>query len=147
MLFQCVYLDLFQWSVFITGSFHPSTFPTTASYRDWRDFPQAQPCLDLKSETAQCSSVCAALSPPDGIKNETCCSKQGTRSVWPISQEPLSHLAAGSSPSPTVGADSSWWQPAHLTSSTLFFSVMLAILSHSPHFMNPYPHHALTLWQ
>ena len=36
-------------SVFITGSFHPSSiFPTTASCRGWRDFPQAQPCLDVK---------------------------------------------------------------------------------------------------
>ena len=48
--------------VFITGSFHLTpAFPTPDSCRDWRDFPQAQPCLDLKSETAQCRSVCAAL--------------------------------------------------------------------------------------
>ena len=135
-------------SVFIIDSFHPSsTFPTPASYRGWRDFSQAHPCLDLKSDTAQCSSVCAALSLPDGIKNEACCSKQDINSVWPISQEPLSHLAEGFSPSPAVGAGSSCLQPAHLTSSTPFFSVMLAILSHSPHFLHPYPHNALTLWQ
>ena len=135
-------------SAFITDSFNPSsTFPTPASCRGWGDFPQAHPCLDLKSETAQCSSVCAALSPPDDIKNEACCSKQDIRSVWPISQEPLSHLAAGFSPSPAVGAGSSCWQPAHLTWSTLFFSPMLAILSHSPHFLHQYPHDALSLWQ
>ena len=45
-----------------------------------------QPCLDLESETAPCSSVCVAASPPDGIKNESCCPKQGMRSVWPVPQ-------------------------------------------------------------
>ena len=62
------------------------SFPTPASCRDWRDFPQAQPCLDLESETAQCSSICVAVSPSDGIKNESCCPKQGMRSVWTVPQ-------------------------------------------------------------
>ena len=44
------------------------SFPTPASCSDWRDFSWAQPCLDLESETAQCSSVYVAVSPPDGIK-------------------------------------------------------------------------------
>ena len=64
------------------------SFPTPASYRDWRDFPQTQPCLDLESETAQCSSVYSTVSPPDGIKNESCCPKQGMKSVWPVPQAP-----------------------------------------------------------
>ena len=67
-------------------SFHCTTFPTPASCRDQGDFPQAQPCLDLESETAQRSSVCVAVSPSDGIKNESCCPKQGMRSVWPVPQ-------------------------------------------------------------
>ncbi|MXQ99163.1 hypothetical protein E5288_WYG012305 [Bos mutus] len=38
--------------VFITDSFHLTpAFPTPDSCRDWRDFPQAQPCLDLKSDS------------------------------------------------------------------------------------------------
>ena len=63
-----------------------SVLPHTSPYRNWRDFPQAQPCLDLKSETASHSSICVPLSPPDGIRNESCCPKQGPRSVWPVPQ-------------------------------------------------------------
>ena len=81
-------------SVFITGSFHPAVYPSPpASCRDKRDFPQAQPCLDLESETAPCSSICVAVSQPDGIKNESCCSKQGTRSVWPLPQASCAPLS------------------------------------------------------
>ena len=71
-------------SVFITGSFHPApTSPTAASCRDWRDFPQARPCLYLESETAQHSNVCGPFHHLDGIQNESCCPKQGMRSFWP----------------------------------------------------------------
>ena len=64
------------------------SFPTPVSCRDWRDFPQTQPCLDLESETAPCSSVYSAVSQPHGIKNESFCPKQGMKSVWPIPQAP-----------------------------------------------------------
>ena len=77
----------FQWSLSsLQFSSCFLSFPTPASCRDWRDFPQAQPCLDLESETAPCSSICMAVLPPDGIKNESCCLNLGMRSVWPIPQ-------------------------------------------------------------
>ena len=64
------------------------SFPTPVSFRDWRDFPQTQPCLDLESETAPCSSVYSAVSQSDGIKNESFWPKQGIKSVWRVPQVP-----------------------------------------------------------
>ena len=119
MLFQCIYLHLFQWSlsssqaVFILLPPFPQQPPAGAGGISHRLSPAW-----TWSKRAQYSSICAALSLPDGIKNKACCSKLGTRSIWPISQEPLSCLAAGFSPSPAVGAGSSCWQPAHLISGT-----------------------------
>ena len=76
-------------SVFITGSFHPAVCPSpNQPPAGTGGISQTQPCLDLESETAPCSRVYSAVSPPDGIKNESCCPKQGTRSVWPIPQAP-----------------------------------------------------------
>ena len=81
------FFSSFQWSLSsLQFSSCFLSFPTPASCRDWRDFPQAQPCLNLESETAQSSSVFVAVSPPDGIKNESCCPEQGMRSVWPVPQ-------------------------------------------------------------
>ena len=114
-------MHLFSESVFITGSFNPApAFPTPASCRDWRDFPQVQSCLDLESETALHSSVCAALSPPNGIKNESCCPKQCLWCLACFLGKLVSHLAAGFFPSPPVGAGFSCLQPAHLISVILF---------------------------
>ena len=111
-----------QFSDWVTGSFHPvPAFPTPASCRDWRDFLQAQPWLDLESETAPHSRVCTALSPPDGIKNVSC-SPQAVPEVCLACflGNLVSHLAVGFFPSPPVGAGFSCWQPAHLISVMLF---------------------------
>ena len=76
------------------------SFPTQASCRDWRDFPQAHPCLDLESETALHNSVCVALSPPDGVKNKSCSPSRAGGLFGLSPREPLPHLAAGFSSSP-----------------------------------------------
>lgn len=74
-------------SVFLKSSFHPvSHLPHTSHLQGQRNFPQAQPCLELESEKAEWGShrllcICVALSPPDGMKYESCCPKQGMRSV------------------------------------------------------------------
>ena len=141
MWFHCISFVLSVESIFITGSFNATpAFPTQASWRDWRDFPQAQPCLDLESETAQCSSVCVALSPPDGIKKWILLPKQGRRSLCLISQEPLPHLAAGFSSSPpgvlVLPADSqpTWPQVFSLLSNVIPlvpFTVLYVLMSTS----------------
>ena len=76
------------------------SFSIAAFCGDRRNFPQAQPCLELESETAEQGSqrllsVCMALSPPDGMKYESCSLSRarGLSGLFPRHHVP--HSAAG----------------------------------------------------
>ena len=112
------------------------SFPTPVSFRDWRDFPQTQPCLDLESETAPCSSVYSAVSQPDGIKNESFWPKQGIKSVWPVPQVPCVPLMQISL--------SIWLWVLVLLLTAGLPALRYPLCSHSPHICLC-PHHVLTL--
>ena len=86
-------------------------------------------------------AVYAVLSSPDGIKNESCCHKQGTRSVWSVPQAPCAPLRC------------TWCRfLSHPSCGCQFFLLTACppdprhtLCSHSP-CTCLYPHHALTLW-
>lgn len=120
-------------SVCITDSIPPAVRPSPphALLQGPSVLYQAGPSLGLESQTAMCSKVSEALSPPAGMKNSSHCPKQGSRPVFPGTLC-LSSFSSCRCP------------PEH---GYPFCSETSGLLSHPPCNTPWYPHHASNVRQ
>ena len=96
-------------SVFITGSFHPAVcpFPHQPPAGTGGISHRLSPAWTWSQSSPTQQHICVALSPPDGIQNESCSPSRARGLFGLFPRHNVPHLAAGFSPRPTVGAGSS----------------------------------------
>lgn len=136
---------------FITGSFHPARWPSP------RQPPAGlglfQPGLSpgwARGQRQPSIAVCVRLSYHlVGSEIESCCPKQGRRSLWPISQVPCAPLSHRFLSQPSCGCQF-FLLTAHLTSGIWYplCSESSALWFHHHVVTRPYPCHAIgSIWQ